>query len=348
MIQPTEIGSCCFTDLYCELEQYELDPKEDMIDKIKETFEENFNYRPVTINGNQFEFYKTWIFEGNEKDKTIGFKYLLSYPYDEIQFNIGDFIQWDYFHVNGKDNKSELNAEQWSTWLMQSLDYQEIFDSKGRIMLCNDKLRWYDKDKNIFEVHCVVEDGMKYTTWDYGTKGAIIEGADIVVLTQQNDYTRRIKINDRFIFNKRAYVIIQKNDIVNTKFLELYLSKTPELEPDDLENGFAFNGIYNGNIDPKPDVVNGNVLTSPVDIILKGDTVPFSIYNYIDSVKQADTFTVVCSNVPASYYKLEIVDGNNFSIRNINRYATNPLSVLITNNVTLEEIKMTIWLNGAW
>ena len=63
--------------------------------------------------------------EGNEADKKLGFKYLQSYPYDPPEFRIGDYVHWKYDHVK------------FSTWLMISLDTQHIYNTKGRIWMCN-------------------------------------------------------------------------------------------------------------------------------------------------------------------------------------------------------------------
>ena len=82
-------------------------------DQITELTKSNFNnstdYRVVYKNFNYNKSYDTWIYEGNDEDKIVGYKYLQSYPYDMPQFRIGDYVHWNFNH-------REL-----STWLITSV-----------------------------------------------------------------------------------------------------------------------------------------------------------------------------------------------------------------------------------
>ena len=53
-------------------------------------------------------------------------------------------------------------------------------------------------------------------------------------------------------------------------------------------------------------------------------------------------------NVPTSYYELNIIDGNYFSIKNLKQYKTNPLNLECIDNKTGNKINTIIWLGGSW
>ncbi|WP_459586059.1 hypothetical protein, partial [Enterobacter asburiae] len=71
--------------------------------------------------------------EGNSDDKTLGYKKMLSYPYQTLQFGIGDYIHFKYLHIRDVPQK-------WTTWLLISLDTLRLFNVNGRMVPCNQTL----------------------------------------------------------------------------------------------------------------------------------------------------------------------------------------------------------------
>lgn len=302
-----------------------------MTELTKDTFYESTDYRVVYKNFDYNTSYDSWIYEGNDEDKIVGYKYFQSYPYDEVKFKIGDYIHWNFNH-------KEL-----STWLLTSLDTQYLYNVKGRMLECNNSLRWKDKNGEIHCYPCVVKDAMTYTNFKWGNKGVVQPGGDIVVLVQRNDYTSEINVNDRFLFNEVAFRVKQLFDELNPNYVELYMMKAPELQSDNYEDNIAIN--------ENPQEIseyNGIVLLPNVKRIMVGETENFSVYNYINKVEQPDTFTINILNVPKSYYELNIIDGNKFSIKNLKQYKSNPLELECIDNTTGDKINTIIWLGGNW
>ena len=306
-------------------------PIDNTISILKNTFEVNPSFNNVFRNFDHNQSFKTWIYEGNEKDKIVGYKYIQSYPYDDVKFEIGDYIEWKY-------GNSDL-----STWLIISLDKQYTHDVKGRMLLCNNTLKWINSDNETISYPCVIEDSMSYTNFKFGNSGVVEPGADIVVLVQKNADTMNISVNDRYMFNNRAFRVKQNFNELNPNYLEIYMSKVAELQNDN----FIDNIAKNDNIETI--IIDDNTVVEPNIIeILEGNTVSFSVFKYINKVKQSDAFTVTGSNIPNSNYTLTTIDNNNFSIKNELQYRDNPLTISILNNSTNEVITKEYWMGGKW
>lgn len=210
----------------------------------KDNFTSSTDYRVVYKNFDYTKSYDTWIYEGNDKDKIVGFKYLQSYPYDTPQFKIGDYIHWNFNH------------KEYSTWILTSLDTQYLYNVKGRMLECNNSIRWVDDNGELNCYPCVVKDALTYTNFKWGDRGVVEPGSDIVVIVQRNDYTSNIKVNDRFIFNGHGFKVKADFNNLNPNYVELYMFKAPELDTDNIEDNIA----VNKETEEEP-TLNGMVIT---------------------------------------------------------------------------------------
>ena len=304
---------------------------EAIMELTKSSFLNSVDYRKVYKNFNYNKSYDTWIYEGNSEDKIVGYKFLQSYPYDMPQFKIGDYIHWNYNHTEN------------STWILTSLDTQYLYNVKGRILQCNNSLRWIDDNGELNCYPCVIKDALTYTNFKWGSKGVIEPSGDIVVIVQKNDFTKKININDRFLFDEVSFKVKARLDEVNPDFMELYMMKTPELSKDNKEDNIAIN---KPSIE-KPDL-NGIVISPNITKINKGKKIEFNVYNYVKGVKQENGFKVAVSDVPKEYFNLEIISPNKFYITNLNAYQINPIKVECTDVISGEMANKKIWLGGNW
>lgn len=304
-------------------------------DQITELTKSNFNnstdYRVVYKNFNYNKSYDTWIYEGNDEDKIVGYKYLQSYPYDMPQFRIGDYVHWNFNH-------REL-----STWLITSLDTQYLYNVKGKILECNNSLKWTDENGELNCYPCVIKDAMTYTNFKWGNKGVVQPSGDIVVMVQKNEYTSKIQINDRFLFNNIGFRVKEFFNVLNPNYMEIYMMKVPELEGDNFEDNIAINKQPEAIID-----LDGIVVSPNVEEIMLGKTVEFDVYNYINGIKQNDTFTIKVSGIPRQYFNFVSINKNKFSIENIKQYQINPLKIECIDDITGNKIIKNIWLGGNW
>lgn len=304
-------------------------------DQLMELTQNNFNnstdHRVVYKNFDYSKSYDAWIYEGNDKDKIVGYKYFQSYPYSEPKFKIGDYIHWNFNH-------KEL-----STWILISLDTEYLYNVKGRMLECNNSLRWKDSNGEINCYPCTIEDALTYTNFKWGNKGVVEPSGDIVVIVQRNKYTSKIKVNDRFLFDETGFRVKQIFNELNPNYMELYMMKSPELEEDDTKNNIAINENPNEKTD-----LNGIVLEPNVKEIMLGETINFSVYNYANGIKEEDTFTVNVKNVPNKYYEFKIIDKNNFIIKNLKQYQISPLEIECVSDTTGKKVNKQIWLGGNW
>lgn len=81
--------------------------------------------------------------------------------------------------------------------------------------------------------------------------------------------------------------------------------------------------------------------------ILEGDTEFYSCYLYDGGIIQSDPFTFSSGSiVPSNHYSLVATSVNSFSVKNIERYLTEPLTVICTSGSYIKSIKVD--LLGAW
>lgn len=121
------------------------------------------------------------------------------------------------------------------------------------------------------------------------------------------------------------------------------MMKVPELNGDNLEDNIAIN---NDTENEDNNQLNGVVLLPEIKEIMLGKTLEFNVYKYINGIKQNDTFTIEVSGVPSKYFKLNILDNNNFSIENLEEYQINPLTITCIDNESGDKISKNIWLGG--
>ena len=332
MLSPVKVsGVNCF-DRLGFIRTYDENYAGGLTEQLKASFEASPDYTEVYKNYDFTTTYKTRIFEGNDADKKLGFKYLLSYPYDTPQFKIGDYVHWKYDHVK------------LSTWLMISLDTQHLYDDKGRMMLCNNYLKWIDENGKIKSYECVFQDSLTYASFKYGESGVVQVNGTIAVLVPQNKDTRKIYRNQRFIFDGIPYVVNNFIRSVNSNFLELYMFETQRLDQDDLVNNVAYNGIDEN----KKPTISTTIVSPNINDVLEGITETFTVQRYVNGLPQTDEYEFSCSGVPDNYYTLNVINGNTFSITNNKQYSKKSLTVSCLNKTTEEITTIELWLVGGW
>ena len=335
MLTPTNVKNGCCIQQIRDFKSIDNEAKDILVQNIVFGFEQSPSYEPVYINYDLTKVYKTWIQEGNKKDKIVGFKELISYPYEQIKFKVGDFISWKY-----RKNVADL-----SVWLVESFNEQQYYDARGRILECNQKIRWRKSDGGIESVDCVLMDNMTYVNFlGKGTDGLVEPNASIVVMTQNNDKTAYVKKNRRFIFGDNVYLVKQTFRGLNDNFLKIFLTEVPKQNEDDFVNSVA----WNGEEIPTETTNKTVILPEGVDSIRLAQESDFSVFKYVLDVKTADTFTIALSGVTPDHYQLTIVDGNNFKIKNLKENRVNQLIISCTNNITSEITTKNIWLKGRW
>lgn len=90
------------------------------------------------------------------------------------------------------------------------------------------------------------------------------------------------------------------------------------------------------------------VISPNQNYVLETDTKVFSASLYLNGAIQADTFSFVLNSgtVPSENYEFNVIDGNNFSIYNIEKYLDDVLTVQCTSGIHIKNFE--IELRGMW
>lgn len=90
------------------------------------------------------------------------------------------------------------------------------------------------------------------------------------------------------------------------------------------------------------------VFTPDTNFLLEGITESYVVTLEKNGVTQGDTFTfaIVAGSVPVANYTFTSIDGNNFSVENIEKYPAESLIVRATSGIYVKDLS--ILLRGAW
>lgn len=173
--------------------EWEVDQSQNSL-KLIESFFRNPNYQTVYKNFDYSKPYHVWIGEGNYEYKQVGYMRMLSFPYKEYQFNIGDYITCIY---DGKE----------TTWLIRTITKNHPYECIAHIEKTNNYLKWIDKYGNLIQYRCVVSDKMLEAF--PGRAIVVPPEGNINLYVRRDLVTSTIVENQKFIFGGIAPNVIQ-------------------------------------------------------------------------------------------------------------------------------------------
>lgn len=385
----------------------------DMTQQIKDNFTKQPNYHQVYRNLETATPYDVLITTGNIKDNSVGYKNLISYPYDTYIFDNGDYIHMTY----GGES---------TTWLLTSLDKPSLYEVKGRIERCNNDLKWIDNYGEVKSYKCVISDVLKEDRFK-DSKNITLPDGFISVEVQGNAFTDTLNINKRFLFNGQAWKLRSIMDLVdkNTRTFIMVKDTVNEatddlinniadayeydyelvINQDDFEQAIGYSSTLsstltlNGEVSTEaiewlssnitkatinsstglinllglgsvnftarmvdnisvndsitvsitatPSGISENIISPNIANVLKDETQIYTVYNYVDNVQSADTFTFVPSGALSRYYTLTSINGNSFSVKSLG-YTSTKLTITCTNNTDSSTVTKEISLKGLW
>lgn len=91
-------------------------------------------------------------------------------------------------------------------WIVITRDYNTEVYTKGKMRQCNYLLRWVDVGDNgpeIIERWCIIEDGTKYLTGEYGDKDFVVMRGDsrVSMILPLDDQTLKLNRTNRFLID---------------------------------------------------------------------------------------------------------------------------------------------------
>lgn len=208
------------------------------------------------------------------------------------------------------------------------------------LRFCNQTLNWVDNGGVFHSWACVLEENkLTYTNPDTGTKEVSQVAADMVMLVQQNAETRQIPINQRFVFDGKAYQVKQINPHICPTYLMVYLNAVQLQECDNTETNLA----NAGEIAP----ADGTRILPQVWKVPQAQAQTYSVYAYANGEPTADEFTITAQYDPAKAI-FTVIDGNHFSITNIAQSNTPVVVTCSPSGAEGEAAEITITLGGAY
>lgn len=331
MILPVkESGVNCFDRLTYI---HSLGEDDILTETIEDSFTDSPDYVPVYRNFDYTQTFDIWCYNGTAPDKIVPYKKFLSYPYPEIQFRIGDYITFDYRQDGSK-----------SHFLIESCDYQKKYDISGRMWLVNQELKWVDDNEVLHVYQAVFEDALTYVNFKYGAQGLVEPNGSIVILVTQDELTREIYVNQRFLFAGTPYMVKQILKAVDSRFMEIYLFEVPLNQYDNIEENIAYNGT-----ELKPTGELEIRITPDNAEVTQGQELEFEVYTYEDGVKTDHPFTFNVGGAPEKNYSFRSLSPNSFSVECLKPTRQGALAVICTDSVTGEQATRGIWLSqGGW
>lgn len=248
-------------------------------------------------------------------------------------------------------------------WLVQNTANKTAdVSSRCVVIRCNNVLRYFDQKGNKIYEPCHIDDMIRFTRNNQIPDIPVSRG-EYIIIVQRNKRTELLKPNDRFLFgtpSQRSCIRLYGSGIRN--YINTYTEQEDSAgltylygehdqyntELDDFVNGFANN--RNSNDTSTETSKNGSVvlITPNLDTILEGNEQVFEVYLYDNGEQQPNTFEILNKSikVPSDKYEFNVIDGNHFSIKNIEMFIDNPIIVTCTSNEFGQS--KTIKLGGMW
>lgn len=234
-------------------------------------------------------------------------------------------------------------------WLTVNADLYKYVTASTVIRRCNNTWKYVDTNGEIIEEPCVIDYVFTSTNFDYD-EAVITPKGDLFVALQANSASKKIKINDRVVFDGQAFKVTAINtfgrlktfDSSSTAILYFDITKDAVANDDDLINNIANTTRYSSVVE----IVGSDIVTiSPTDLsLLKGTSQTYSVYRYINNVQQPDSF-VFSATGEVGTYECTTVNGNSFTVSNLNKSIT-PVVVTCVSGLITEQFS--IQLKGAW
>ena len=294
-------------------------------DGIKDGFTTNIYYKSIHKNLDENSNYDVWIYDGKNSG---GFKVkkFTSYPYDTVQFNLGDYISYI-------DDNNTLQV-----WLITTIDQTNAFEVNGEIQQCVYNLKWQNALGVIKQCWCVFD---KASTMGLTITEEIRTFDSIYKLKMQlNDDTKLLREDKRFIADvsgvdiPNTYRITERNPITqyydgNGAILNLTLIKDQFRENEGDNKEFMIANYFNPNTPPTP---SGDTNYSVITCSNTANQISIGSSRTLTATFYADKDTILNNKTASWSYTYPNGYQNQFTIGNSE---TNKISIKVADNSDL-------------
>ncbi|MCQ2077833.1 MAG: hypothetical protein MJZ20_12550 [Bacteroidaceae bacterium] len=216
----------------------------------------------------------------------------------------------DFRRLMFKDNRTEVERGRYykfhkNYWLVYEDTTEEHPYAEVLVRRCNNVAKWIDYETGrIIEQPCVLEYDLSATNPKVD-KDIITQNSSLTLVLQGNEYTHRLKPNQRFIFNGVAYKYIAINNYMQNNYVDegvhllwLDIDRDIEKPTDDLINNIADRFEYNFVVDiqgapiERTDGFSGQLVAN---VMLNGEKIDKSVVwssNKFATIDQDGNYTL--------------------------------------------------------
>lgn len=264
---------------------------------------------------------------------------------DVVNIKTGEQRGDDWLHFYFKESLPviPLGLKFWfndNVWLVFNTDTTTKTVSNCIVHRCNLLLRKKDSNGNVVSEPCFMTSYKTIQNRIYQTDGTNITNPEDTIVVQFNDFTKTIKVNDRFIFGegkfaqawriKSAVPFLRGRTYDNdSRTIIAFVAERTEIKAtDDIHNGIADNADYYTSED-----INKSENTA-TDADVNAFEILFSIDGGIFSINQysSKTLTVSVKNKSAGISSFEICNAD-FSFSNV---PENRFEIISTKDTSCE------------
>lgn len=249
--------------------------------------------------------------------------------------NLGD----DFRRIISKDLNDPM-AMGWryrfnnNIWIVTNTNNNKDITKSCIVRRCNNVVKWVDKSGIVIEEPCIAGYALKYSNAYYNDLNALPQGT-INLTMQNNQNSKRLKINDRLYIGSMVYKVKAVNDFLRQETYNedsnplIEFMCTIDIEaPENSDNGdLASSDTENKNAS---EVNNGEqtiVFVPDIKSLIAGASKEVKVYLYNGKYKTNLKFTFNASGVPEDNYVFKVIDDNTFTVTNVSAYLQSPLEI---------------------
>lgn len=249
--------------------------------------------------------------------------------------NLGD----DFRRIISKDLNDPM-AMGWryrfgnNIWIVTNTNNYKDITKSCIIRRCNNVVKWVDKSGVVVEEPCIAGYALKYSNAYYNDLNALPQGT-INLTMQNNQNSKRLKINDRLYIGSMVYKVKAVNDFLRQETYNedsnplIEFMCTVDIEaPENSDNGnLASSDTENKNASEINNKKQTIVFTPDIKSLIAGANKEVKVYLYNGKYKTDLKFTFSAFGVPENNYVFKVIDDNSFTVTNVSAYLQSPLEI---------------------
>lgn len=231
-------------------------------------------------------------------------------------------------------------------WMCYEASADESSYNDILVRRCNNVAKWIDKENGqLIEQPCILDYYVTATNPKID-KDIIVANSSTTLILQGNEASKKLKPNQRFIFNGTPYKFVAINNFLQNDYVDkdvtiLFIDVDFDVAKptDDIVNNVADAFEY-GYKDSSDELKNGLVVEPIIKSIKEQTQETFEVSLYVDDIKQETQVNYSVSGAPQNCYTITR-NGNVFTIKN-HQQSTTPLTIRFNCDGYIQDINIVL------